>query len=236
MILTNQNQFQRNLGCFLGLTDGLNRHNEAISIKDSTDFINFIQSDSLFPIKYYVEPEFTEFNKGISFAYMNLHKAFDNVLIPEKLSEIFYNFKVKIGNYGFYFLQEFNKLSSETNENPELNSNFESIQNIRKEKPYFMGLITSFFIFSKEVSFLNELDLADILSKFRILRFKVGFYPKFYIGFIEMLLKIYSYFVYYGNDLTDYNERIDKIEQKVIQKARNYRLNYRLFTLSEIFH
>ena len=236
MLQTNQNQFQRHLGCFFGLNDGLNRHNEAISIKDSTDFINFIQSDSLFPIKYYVEPEFTEFNKGISCAYMDLYKAFDNVLIPEKLSEIFYNFKVKIGNYGFYFLQEFNKLSSGTNKNSELNSNFEPIQNIRKEKPYFLGLITSFFIFSKENSFLNDLDLADILSKFRILRFKAGFYPKFYVGFIEMLLKIHSHYFYYGDDLTDYNERMDKIEQIFFQKARNFRLNYTLFTLNEIFH
>ena len=236
MLQNNQNQFQRNLGRFFGLNDGLNRHNEAISIKDSTDFINFIQSDSLFPIKYYVEPEFTEFNKGISRIYMNLYKAFDNVLIPEKLSEIFYDFKVKIGNYGFYFLQEFHKLSLENNKNSELNNNFESIQNIRKEKPYFMGLITCFFIFSKENSFLNDLDLADILSKFRIIRFKSGFIPKFYVGFIEMLLKIHSYYVYYGDDLTDYNKRMDKIEQRIIQKARNYRLNYTLFTLNEIFH
>ena len=236
MLQNNQNQFQRNLGRFFGLKDGLNRYNEAISITDLTEFINFIHSDSLFPIKYYVEPEFTEFNKGISCAYMNLYKAFDNVLIPEKLSEIFYDFKVKIGNYGFYFLQEFHKLSLENNKNSELTNNFESIQNIRKEKPYIMGLITSFFIYSKEISFLNDIDLADILSKFRILRFKTGFYPKFYVGFIEMLLKLHSYYVYYGNDLTDYNKRIDKIEQKVIQKARNFRLTYKLFALNEIFH
>ena len=236
MLQNNQNQFQRHLGYFLGLNDGLNRHNEAISIKDSTEFINFIHSDSLFHIKPYVEPEFYEFNKGISCAYHNLYKSFDNVLIPEKLSEVFYDFKVKMGNYGFYFLQEFNKLTSEINKNSELNNNFKSIQNIRKERPYFMGLITSFFIFSKEISFLDDLDLADILSKFRILRFKEGFYPKFYIGFIEMLLKIHSYYIYNGDDLTDYNERIDKIEQKIIQKARNYRLNYKLFALNEIFH
>ncbi|MHA1561055.1 MAG: hypothetical protein ACTSPA_02930 [Promethearchaeota archaeon] len=236
MIFANQNKFQRNLGCFLGLYDGLNRHNEAISIKNATEFINFIHSDSLFHIKQYVEPEYNEFNKGISSAYQNLYKSFDNVLIPEKLSEVFYDFKVKIGNYGFYFLQEFHKLSSEPNKNPELNNNFESIQSIRKEKPYFMGLITSFFIFSKENSFLDDLDLADILSKFRIIRFKVGFYPKFYVGFIEMLLKIHSYYVYYGDNLTDYMERIDKIEKNFIQKARNFRYNYKLFTLNEIFH
>ena len=41
---TNQNQFKRNLGCFLGLKDGLNRHDEAITIKNSTEFINFIHS------------------------------------------------------------------------------------------------------------------------------------------------------------------------------------------------
>ncbi len=236
MILSNQNQFQRKLGCFLGLYDGLNRHNEAISIKDATEFINFIHSDSLFNIKPYVEPEYNEFNKGISYAYQNLYKSFDNVLIPEKLSEVFYDIKVKIGNYGFYFLQEFNKLSSEINKIPRLDNNFESIQNIRREKPYFMGLITSFLIFSKEISFLNDLDLADILSKFRILRFKKGFYPIFYIGFIEMLLKIHSFYVFYGDDLTDYFERINKIEQKIIQKSRIYRYNYNLFTLNEIFN
>jgi len=235
MINSNQNQFQRLLGCFFGLNDGLNRHNEAIEIKNSTKFINFIHSDSLFSIKYNVEPEFSEFNKGISSVYMELHNSFDKVLIPEKLSEIFYEFKVKIGNYGFYFMQEFYKLSSETNKNPDLNNDFESIQNIRKEKPYFMGLITCFFIFSKEISFLNDLDLADILFKFRILRFKVGFFLKFYVGFIEMLLKIHSYYVYYGDDLTDYNERMDKIEQKIIQKGQNFRLNNILFTLNEIF-
>ena len=235
MLQTNQNQFQRLLGYFLGLNDGLNRHNEAISIKNSTEFINFIHSDSLFSIKYYIEPEFNEFNKGISYAYMKLYNSFNKVLIPKDLSEIFYDFKVKMGNYSFYFLQEFHKLSIETNKNPELNSNFESIQNIRKEEPYFMGLITSFFIFFKEISFLDDLDLAEILSKFRILRFKTGFYPKFYIGFIEMLLKIHSHYIYYGDDLTDYNKRIDKIEQNIIQKARNYRLNCELFSLNEIF-
>ena len=236
MLQTNQNQFQRNLGCFLGLNDGLNRYDEAISIKNLTKFINFIHSDSLFHIKPHVEPDFNAFNEGISCIYRELNKSFDKVLIPEKLTEIFYEFKVKMGNYSFYFLQEFHKLSSKTNKNSDLNIKFESIQNIRKEKPYFMGLITSFFIFSRENSFLNDLDLADILSKFRILRFKTGFYQKFYIGFIEMLLKIHSYYVYYGEDLTDYNERIDKIEQKVIQKARNFRYNYKLFTLNEIFH
>jgi len=157
-------------------------------------------------------------------------------LIPEKLSEVFYDIKVEIGNYGFYFLQEFHKLSSEINKNPRLDNNFESIQNIRRKKPYFMGLIASFLIFSKEISFLNDLDLADILSKFRILRFKKGFYPIFYIGFIEMLLKIHSFYVYYGDDLTDYFERINKIEQKIIQKSRIYRYNSNLFTLSEIFN
>ena len=236
MIQTNQNQFQRNLGCFLGLNDGLNRYDEAISIKDLTEFINFIHSDSLFHIKQDVEPDFSEFNEGISSIYRKFHKFFDKVLIPEKLSEIFYDFKVEMGNYSFYFLQEFHKLSSETNTNPDLNNNFESIQNIRKEKPYFMGLITSFFIFSRETSFLDNLDLAEILFKFRILRFKAGFYPKFYVGFIEMLLKIHSHYFYYGADLTNYNERMDKIEQKFIQKARNFRLNYTLFTLNEIFH
>jgi len=236
MLQTNQNQFQRNLGCFLGLNDGLNRYDEAISIKDLTKFINFIHSDSLFHIKPHVEPDFNAFYEGISCIYRELNKSFDKVLIPEKLSEIFYDFKIEMGNYSFYFLQEFHKLSSETNTNPDLNNNFEPIQNIRKEKPYFMGLITSFFIFSRETSFLDELDLAEILSKFRILRFKPGFYPKFYVGFIEMLLKIHSYYVYYGNDIIDYNERMDKIEQKFIQKARNFRLNYKLFTLNEIFY
>lgn len=236
MILSNQNLFKWKLGCFLGLKDGLNRHNEAISIKDGTEFINFIHSDSLFHIKQYVDSDYSEFNEGLSSVYRKLHKSFDKVVIPEKLSEIFYDFKVKMGNYSFYFLKEFHKLSSENDKNPELNNTFEPIQNIRKEKPYFMGLITCFFLFSREISFLKDLDLSDILSKFRILRFKSGFYPKFYVGFIEMLLKIHSYYVYYGNDLTDYNERMDKIEQKVIEKARNFRLNYDMFTLHEIFH
>ncbi len=232
---SNQNLFKWKLGCFLGLNDGLNLHNKAISIKDSTEFINFIHSDSLFHIKQYVDPDYSEFNEGLSSVYRKLYKSFDKVVIPEKLSEIFYDFKVKMGNYSFYFLKEFHKLSSETDKNSELNNNFESIQNIRKEKPYFMGLITCFVLFSREISFLKDLDLTDILLKFRILRFKSGFYPKFYVGFIEMLLKIHSYYVYYGNDLPDYMERIDKIEQKLIEKARNFRLNYEMFTLHEIF-
>jgi len=153
-------------------------------------------------------------------------------LIPEKLTEIFYDFKVKIGNFGFYFIQEFLKLSRES---IELDNNFVSIQKIRKEKPYFMGLITCFFIFSNEVSFLQELNLKDILQKFRIIRFKKGFYPIFYIGFIEMLLKLHSYYFHYADDLNDYRNRIAKIEQKLIQKGRDYRMTYKVFALNEIF-
>ncbi|QEE16779.1 hypothetical protein DSAG12_02609 [Promethearchaeum syntrophicum] len=232
MIKTKLSQFQRNLGCFLGLNEGLNRHNEAVSIKNSTDFINFIQSDTLFPIKSSVKPEFAEFNQGLSTAHSKLYKSFNKVLIPEKLSEIFYDFKVEIGNYGFYFLQEFLRLSRLP---IELGNNFESIQELRKQKPYFMGLVTSFFIFSNEVSFLQELDLTDILQKFRIMRFRKGFYPIFYIGFIEMLLKLHAYNFYYADDLKDYEERIIKIEQKLIQKARNYRITNKIFSLNEIF-
>ena len=232
MIKTKPNQFQRMLGCFWGLNDGLVRYNEAISIKNSHEFIKFIQSDSLFQIKYYVDPEFIEFNKGISTTYNKLYNSFNKVLSPEKLSEIFYEFKVNIGNYGYYFLGEFLKLSRES---IELGKNFDSIEKIRKEKPYFIGLVTSFFIFSNAVSFLEELDLAEILQKFRLVRFKSGFYPVFFVGFIEMLLKLHSFYFYYSDILTDYQERITKIEHKLIQKARNYRMTDKIFALNELF-
>ena len=178
--MENELQFQRYLGCFLGLNDGRFRQKEAISIKDPTEFINFIQSDSLFSIKYYVEPQFTHFNKGLSCAYYNLYKAFDRVITPKKLCEIFNEFKARIGNYKFYFLQKFYNLEIESNEisdrNHNLNNRMELIQNIRKKKPYFMGLVTSFMIFSNDTDYLKHPDLPEILRKLTIMQLKTGFF------------------------------------------------------------
>ena len=209
-------------------------------MKDPTEFINFIHSDSLFSIKYYVEPEFTQFNKGITWAYYKLYKAFDRVITPAKLSEVFNEFKTNISNHKYYFLKKFYELEidskTETDRKKNLNYKFKSIQEIRTKKPYFMGLVTSFFIFSNDILFLTQLDdLNDILAKFRCLRFKSGFFPKFWIGFIELLLKMKAFHIYYRDDLVDYNERIAKIEQRLIEKARNFRLNNEIFSIYEIF-
>ena len=147
--MENELQFQRYLGCFLGLNDGLFRQKEAISIKDPTEFINFVQSDSLFSIKYYVEPQFTHFNKGISWAYYNLYRAFNRAITPKKLCEIFNEFKARIGNYKFYFLQKFYDLEIESNEisdrNQNLNKKIELIQDIRKKKTLFHGISYEFY-------------------------------------------------------------------------------------------
>ena len=237
--MENELQFQRYLGCFLGLNDGLFRQKEAISIKNPTKFINFVQSDSLFSIKYYVEPQFTHFNKGISWAYFNLYRAFNRVITPKKLCEIFNKFKAGIGNYKFYFLQKFYDLEIESDKNSDRNQNLnkqiELIQNIRKKKPYFMGLVTSFIIFSNEIDFLDFPDLPEILRKLTILLLKTDFFSIFWVGFIEMLLKILAFFILFGNNLAEYSKRIESVEQKLIKKARNYRLNYEIFSINEIF-
>ena len=240
MIQINKNQFLHKIGWFLGLNDGIIRKKEALQLKDPTEFINFIHSDSLFSIKYHVEPEFTQFNKGITWAYYKLYKAFDRVITPANLSEVFNEFKTNISNHKYYFLKKFYELEinskTETDRKQFLNYKFKSIQEIRKKKPYFMGLVTSFFIFSNDILFLTQLDdLNDILAKFRCLRFKSGFFPKFWIGFIELLLKMKAFHIYYGDDLVDYNERIDKIEQKLIKKARAFRLDNKIFSINEIF-
>jgi len=134
----------------------------------------------------------------------------------------------------FYELEINSK--TETDRKQFLKYKLKSIQEIRKKKPYIMGLVTSFFIFSNDILFLTQLDdLNDILAKFRCLRFKSGFFSKFWIGFIELLLKMKAFYIYYGDDLVDYNERIAKIEQKLIEKARNFRLNNEIFSINEIF-
>ena len=228
--------FQQNLGCFFGLFEALNKYNKTIMNNNSPKFMNFNQSEYFFSIKQDPQIKFTDFNKGLSLACKKLHKSFNKGLNPTKLSEIFYEFKIEIGNYFFYFLQEFQKLAVENNQNSEPDNNFKSIQEIRKEKPYFMGAMTSFFIFSNEISFLKKLDLSDIFSKFRIIRFKTGFQPIFYIGFIEMLLKIHSFFIYYEDNLKEYKERIAKSERKLIEKAKVFQLNSKIPSINEIFH
>ncbi len=52
-----------------------------------------------------------------------------------------------------------------------------------------------------------------------------NFITKFWIGFIEMLLKIHALYLYYCDNLTEFSEKIERSEQKLIQKARNLRLN-----------
>ena len=84
-----------------------------------------------------------------------------------------------------------------------LNDNLILIQDIRKEKPYFLGLISSFFIFENETQFLNDLSILDILKKLSKLQDNFDFHNIFYIGFIEMLLKLNAFYVYYK----DYDKR-----------------------------
>ncbi len=236
MIKTNPNKFQRKIGCFLGLNDGLVRHKEALKLNDLAKFRNFIQSDSLFQIEYYVEPKFTEFNKGISCAYYTLYKSFEKAENQQNLSKIFNEFKVKIGNYKYYFLQKFYDLEIETNEKT---TKKVLIQSIRKQKPYFMGLVSSFFIFKDETNFIYKFDLLDSIQKLMKLidlDDNSKFINIFWIGFIEMLLKLKAHHEFYGDDLNDYSKRIETAEQKLAKLARDYRLDStQIFNLNEIF-
>lgn len=234
------NQFQRKLGCFFGLSDGFLRQKEALQIQDPTKFINFIHSDSLFSIKKNVDIQFDEFNKGISRAYNDLYKIFRKVENQQNLSELFHESMIKIGNFKYYFLKKFYELKIESNTeldiNPILNDSIELIQNIRKKIPYFMGLIASFLIFKNETKYINEIDLPEILKKLKDLQDNYFIFNAFWIGFIEMLLKLQAHFVYYGDNLDDYKERMIKIEKKSVKMARNYRLNYEIFSIIEIFN
>jgi len=237
LIQTNPNKFQRKLGCFLGLYDGFIRQKEALQLKDLSKFRNFIQSDTLFHIKYYVEPEFTDFNKGISCAYYTLYKSFEKAENHEKLRKIFNEFKVKIGNYKYYFLQKFYDLEIESKEKT---TKKVLIQSIRKQKPYFIGLVSSFFIFKDETNFINELDLVNTIQKLmKLIEFpdNYKFINIFWIGFIEMLLKLKAHHEFYDDDLNDYFKRIETEKKKLVKLARDYRLDStQIFNLNEIFH
>lgn len=237
MIQPNPNQFQRKIGYFLGLNYGYFRSKIALQIKSPTEFINYIQNDSLFHIKSKEKNGYDSFNEGISTTYSDLYKSFDKVLIPDKLTEILNEFKIKIENYKLYFLQDFYDLDTNTNTNPDrkpyLNDNFELIQNIRTQIPYFMGMLSGFFIFNGETNYLTELDLPDTLKKLAKLQDSSDFHNIFYIGFIEILLKLHSHYFLYHSD--KYRERIAKIEQNLIEKAKIYRMTYKFFSLNEIF-
>lgn len=118
-----------------------------------------------------------------------------------------------------------------------LNDKLTLIQDIRKEKPYLKGLISCFFSFhcKNELDILNELNIPELLQKLRTLQDNITQNSIFWIGCIEMLLKIHSHFIYY-HDSTNYQDRIAKIEQKLTKKARNFQFNHEIFTINEIFH
>ncbi len=50
-----------------------------------------------------------------------------------------------------------------------------------------------------------------------------------------MLFKMHAHFVFYG-DLADYQDRMAKIEQKLVEKARDFRLDStKIYLINDIF-
>lgn len=119
-----------------------------------------------------------------------------------------------------------------------MNDKYPLIQDIRKEKPYLKGLISCFFSFNfkNEFKILKELNILELLQKLRNLQDNITQNNIFWIGCIEMLLKIHAHFIYY-HDSNNYKDRIEKAEQNLVKKARYFRLNStKIFKVTEIFH
>ena len=90
------------------------------------------------------------------------------------------------------------------------------------------------------VGFIYKFDLLDSIQKLMKLidlDDNSKFINIFWIGFIEMLLKLKAHHEFYGDDLNDYSKRIETAEQKLAKLARDYRLDStQIFNLNEIFN
>lgn len=248
-----EEQLNYYIGYFLGLNEGITIKNQAIKLNDSSEFMNFIQKHKKYLNKTDKNVNFNPFNFGLFKAYSSLSKVFNKVITRAKLKEIFETFSLELEIYKNFISGQFNNLMKST-----IPKEFGSVmenKEIRTQNHYFIGLITSFFLFSntlknlidyKREKFLIEKSLLEKSNKFNkripAILIKLEELWKnndgisiFWIGFIEMSLKIQFHYMLYNEDLNDYFDRISKIDDKLIKLARNFRLNNHLFTLNAIF-
>lgn len=242
-------QFIYNIGNLLGLIDGLARKNEVLSLTKPIEFVNFINpADSNISKNLNFSTELIIFNEGISNVYSKLNKSFKKVTTPEKLKIIFEIFSNEIEQYKDFISEKFNNLMYSTVK--KINTTFLRIQDIRTQRPYLFGLIICNFMFSNSIKKListgkenslyektNEFTkrIPEFLYKLNEISNCNDFSSFFWVGYIEMLLKIHSHFLIYDENLNDYIEKIHKIENKLMILASNLRLKNEIFTLYDVF-
>jgi hypothetical protein len=249
-----EEQFKLNLGYYLGLNDCVLRMDEALSIKNPVDFMNFTHSNLFSSINNNKSHDLNAVNKGISQAYLELYNSIEKIKTKNKLVEIFEHQNEKIEKLGLYFLNNYNnmlkipKTPDKINKN---NSKIQSIYDIRKQKPFIIGITISFLVFSnflKKTTKKNDFKaifehtdkmskkIPEIRDKLILFSRKTDFKSIFFIGYIQMMIKLHSHFFFYNSDLQDYILRFSKIEKELVHKTRKYRLNENeIFTINEIF-